>query len=278
MAICTICSNVVVALYPKLDGREPQRSTEATYPSCDAAIVQSCWICAKFADWLKDYDDRAWQAWLQGPLTNIFRASTCTLTGDRFSAPTSADMEEHPPADSICCCELRITDIFLWRCIDNEVIGCEIQLNFLRDTDFRGPVMHVNQKSPPGTNIESVREWIKGCEKDHKNCALSHETWYPTRLLDLSMPGATMKLIIAKETPPTGPYMTLSHRWGKHVYEQLTSQSESDFKTSINILTLPRVFQDAVDITRKLNVRYLWIDSLCIKQDKECGDWQVEAL
>ncbi|WAO87337.1 HET domain-containing protein [Fusarium falciforme] len=87
-----------------------------------------------------------------------------------------------------------------------------------------------------------------------------------------------MKLIIAKETPPTGPYMTLSHRWGKHVYEQLTSQSESDFKTSINISTLPRVFQDAVDITRKLNVRYLWIDSLCIKQDKECGDWQVEAL
>ncbi|KAM0438988.1 hypothetical protein ACHAPT_001749 [Fusarium lateritium] len=87
-----------------------------------------------------------------------------------------------------------------------------------------------------------------------------------------------MKLIIAKETPPTGPYMTLSHRWGKHVYEQLTSQSVDRFKTSIDISTLPRVFQDAIDMTRKLNVRYLWIDSLCIKQDKECGDWQVEAL
>lgn len=138
--------------------------------------------------------------------------------------------------------------------------------------------MYVNQKNPPGVDIERVREWIKECERDHKNCVSSHQIWYPTRLLDLGNPGATMKLIIAKEASPTRPYMTLSHRWGTHVYEQLTSQSESRFKMSIDISTLPRVFQDAVDMTRKLNVRYLWIDSLCIKQDKECGDWQVEAL
>lgn len=138
--------------------------------------------------------------------------------------------------------------------------------------------MYVNQRSLTGVNIERVREWIRGCEKDHENCVLSPQTWYPTRLLDLNVPGATMKVIIAKETQPAGPYMTLSHRWGKHVYEQLTSQSEGRFKTCIDISTLPRVFQDAIDITRKLKVRYLWIDSLCIKQDKECGDWQVEAL
>ncbi|EEU37221.1 uncharacterized protein NECHADRAFT_37072, partial [Fusarium vanettenii 77-13-4] len=138
--------------------------------------------------------------------------------------------------------------------------------------------MYVNQKSPPGVDLERVREWIKGCERDHKTCVLSHQIWYPTRLLDLATPGATMKLIIAKEIQPAGPYMTLSHRWGRHVYEQLTSRSEGRFKTSIDISTLPRVFQDAIDMTRKLNVRYLWIDSLCIKQDKECGDWQVEAL
>ncbi|KAJ3466554.1 hypothetical protein MRS44_004118 [Fusarium solani] len=278
MAICTICSNVVVALYPKLDGLEPRRSTEATYPSYDAAAVQSCWICAKFADWLKDDDDEAWQAWFQGPLTNVFRVETCALIGDGSSDPSSVDMEEDLPADSIGRRKLRISSMFLWRCLDSEEAGCQIQLNFLRDTDFQGPDMYANQKSPPGVDIERVREWIKGCEKDHKNCVLSHRIWYPTRLLDLGMPGATMKLIIAKETSPTGPYMTLSHRWGKHVYEQLTSQSEGRFKASIDISTLPRVFQDAIDMTRKLNVRYLWIDSLCIKQDKECGDWKVEAL
>ncbi|UPK91306.1 hypothetical protein LCI18_002241 [Fusarium solani-melongenae] len=278
MAICTICSNVVVALYPRLDGLEPQRSTEATYPSYDAVAVQSCWICAKFADWLKDDNDGAWQAWLQGPLANGFRAEIGTAIRDVSSDPSSVDVEEDLPADSIGCRKLRYTSMFLWRCLDGEEAGCQIQLNFLRDTDFQGPDMYVNQTSPPGVDIERVREWIKGCEKDHKNCVLPHQIWYPTRLLDLGTPGATMKLIIAKETSPTGPYMTLSHRWGKHVYEQLTSQSEGRFKRSIDVSTLPRVFQDAINMTRKLNVRYLWIDSLCIKQDKECGDWKVEAL
>ncbi|KAH7237212.1 heterokaryon incompatibility protein-domain-containing protein [Fusarium solani] len=278
MAICTICSNVVVAFYPKPDGLEPQRSTEATYPSYDAAAVQSCWICSKFAEWLKDDDDEAWQAWFQGPLTNVFQVETGALIGDGSSDPSSVDMEEDLPADSIGRRKLRIGSMFLWRCLDGEEAGCPIQLDFLRDIDFQGPDMYVSQKSPPGVDIERIREWIKGCKKDHKNCVLSHQIWYPTRLLDLGMPGATMKLIIAKETSPTGPYMTLSHRWGKHVYEQLTSQSEGRFKASIDISTLPRVFQDAIDMTRKLNVRYLWIDSLCIKQDKECGDWKVEAL
>ncbi|KAI8722804.1 HET domain-containing protein [Fusarium sp. LHS14.1] len=187
-------------------------------------------------------------------------------------------MEEDLPADSIGRRKLRVSSMFLWRCINGEEVGCEIQLDFLREIDFQGPDMYVNQKSPPGVDLEKVREWIKGCERDHKNCVISHQIWYPTRLLDLGKPGATVKLIIAKETSPTGPYMTLSHRWGKHVYEQLTSQSEGRLKSSIDISTLPRIFQDAIDMTRKLNVRYLWIDSLCIKQDKECGDWKVEAL
>jgi Heterokaryon incompatibility protein (HET) len=30
---------------------------------------------------------------------------------------------------------------------------------------------------------------------------------------------------------------------------------------------LPKTFQDAVAITQMLNIRYLWIDSLCIIQD-----------
>lgn len=39
---------------------------------------------------------------------------------------------------------------------------------------------------------------------------------------------------------------------------------------------LPPVFQEAVDFTRALGVRYLWIDSLCILQDDR-EEWAVEA-
>lgn len=39
---------------------------------------------------------------------------------------------------------------------------------------------------------------------------------------------------------------------------------------------MPKTFQDAVVITRKLGIRYLWIDSLCIIQDS-AQDWHHEA-
>jgi hypothetical protein len=39
--------------------------------------------------------------------------------------------------------------------------------------------------------------------------------------------------------------------------------------------TLPRLFQDAILITRRIGYRYLWIDSLCIVQDSP-NDWRQE--
>jgi hypothetical protein len=44
----------------------------------------------------------------------------------------------------------------------------------------------------------------------------------------------------------------------------------------IDFLTLPKTFQDAVIITRRLGLRYLWIDSLCIIQDS-ISDWEEES-
>lgn len=40
--------------------------------------------------------------------------------------------------------------------------------------------------------------------------------------------------------------------------------------------SLPRTFQDAIVITRRLGVQYIWIDSLCIVQD-DGDDWRKEA-
>ncbi|KAI9159016.1 HET-domain-containing protein [Paramyrothecium foliicola] len=44
----------------------------------------------------------------------------------------------------------------------------------------------------------------------------------------------------------------------------------------IRYADLPKTFQDAVHVTRKLKCRYLWIDSLCIVQD-DAKDWEAEA-
>jgi hypothetical protein len=40
---------------------------------------------------------------------------------------------------------------------------------------------------------------------------------------------------------------------------------------------LPRTFQDAIRLTRLFDIRYLWIDSLCIIQNS-IADWQTEVM
>lgn len=50
-------------------------------------------------------------------------------------------------------------------------------------------------------------------------------------------------------------------------------------KHDIPLLSLPSTFRDAIEVTTRLLVDYLWIDSLCIvqKTDDDSGDWQHEA-
>jgi hypothetical protein len=48
------------------------------------------------------------------------------------------------------------------------------------------------------------------------------------------------------------------------------------FAQGISFSTLPRLFQDAVEATRRLKYRYLWIDAFCIIQGDE-EDWQKES-
>jgi hypothetical protein len=47
-------------------------------------------------------------------------------------------------------------------------------------------------------------------------------------------------------------------------------------KQGIPLDTLPKTFQEAIAITRHLNQKFLWIDSLCIIQDS-ARDWEVES-
>ena len=47
-------------------------------------------------------------------------------------------------------------------------------------------------------------------------------------------------------------------------------------KHEIPVARLSQTFKDVINVTRKLGIRYLWIDSLCIVQDDK-NDWESEA-
>lgn len=79
-------------------------------------------------------------------------------------------------------------------------------------------------------------------------------------------------------------YIAPSHCWGGSISPILTTGTLKQFQEFLPFDDLPANFRDAIIITRKLGIRYLWIDSLCILQNPNPGsedhdskrDWQKE--
>ncbi|KAL8883645.1 MAG: hypothetical protein Q9215_008112 [Flavoplaca cf. flavocitrina] len=84
---------------------------------------------------------------------------------------------------------------------------------------------------------------------------------------------------IAGSEPIDTEYVTLSHRWGQASIFRLTKDTFTRLRDGFNSSILPQTFQDAMAFAkRNLNIRYMWIDSLCIFQDADDrSDWIKEA-
>jgi hypothetical protein len=77
----------------------------------------------------------------------------------------------------------------------------------------------------------------------------------------------------------TGPYATLSHRWGDKQPIKLEASTLEIFQDGLKLSNLPKTFRECVMVTQQLGIRYLWIDSLCIIQPVEgdSSDWDAES-
>nr|ADT63893.1 HET domain protein pin-c2 [Neurospora crassa] len=168
---------------------------------------------------------------------------------------------------------------------------------------FQPPMAYNDQN--PENNVLLLKDWLENCRRNHKRCREIKKTtmdtgthFLPTRLLDVqafgtgsdpsSHLGDDVRLVYL--SPPTmgsesadtikspQPYFTLSHCWGPPEKRPTTTTKAnlSQRMERIPFVELPRTFQDAIEMTRKLGHRYLWIDSLCIVQDDE-QDWAREA-
>ncbi|KAJ0271366.1 hypothetical protein COL940_011091 [Colletotrichum noveboracense] len=140
-------------------------------------------------------------------------------------------------------------------------------------------------------SVTQMAEWVSRCANEHPNCKRRHGSldFIPTRVLDVgtekSWPPKYIKLVDTKEMGVKGPYMTLSHCWGKGKFVQLTEKDMEEFTTTgIPWETAPHGqdicsnvnFAQALKITWLLKQRYIWIDSVCIIQDSK-DDWNVES-
>ncbi|KAJ4985521.1 hypothetical protein SVAN01_08992 [Stagonosporopsis vannaccii] len=122
--------------------------------------------------------------------------------------------------------------------------------------------------------FSTLRGWIQQCSTSHRRCQrFLQEPYLPTRVVEI-LDSRSVRL---RETDnENGLYTCLSHCWGVQPIIRTTTASIAAHRTSIPWANLPKTFQDAVNITSRLGIKYIWIDSLCILQD-DLNDWRHEG-
>jgi hypothetical protein len=140
--------------------------------------------------------------------------------------------------------------------------------------------------------FETVVTWFETCVRGHEVCRLGGEgdlvkeeevVKLPHRVLDVKDVSGDEGVIRLVETENgdverKGQYVALSHRWPVNPKEHFmtTRPVLEERKRVIKVEDMPANYRDAVVVTRRLGIRYLWIDSLCIVQD-DARDWEREA-
>jgi len=125
--------------------------------------------------------------------------------------------------------------------------------------------------------------WLNTCITEHASCIASATApILPKRIIDvLPEDEQTHARLILPVTNTTARFVALSHCWGSQEKNtgmvRLTSENQTTWQQNgIDVHSLPLNFRDAITVTRRLGIRYLWIDALCILQDST-ADWVAAA-
>jgi hypothetical protein len=103
----------------------------------------------------------------------------------------------------------------------------------------------------------------------------------PSRVLDVGEAGdASDPFLYVPDdaSQGQGTYVALSYCWGKDTgsFVMTTNSNIHERRAGIPLSSLPTTLREAVYITRRLDIRYLWIDALCTIQGCE-DDWTSNA-
>src|SRR2546421_4791973 len=128
-------------------------------------------------------------------------------------------------------------------------------------------------------NFETIKSWIAICTTSHTSvdeftgCGTPEWENKQSKLYDLKIIDVTHDCIV---TLPEGKsYIALSYVWGQSTTltankgNQDALSQPGGLSRAAEKVPIARTILDAIILTRKANLRYIWVDSLCIVQDDE---------
>jgi hypothetical protein len=120
---------------------------------------------------------------------------------------------------------------------------------------------------PRAADFKQLASWIEKCDRDHHHEELievSGRSSQSTRFIDVNN-----KCIVEKSLG--NEYAALSYTWGNREQFQLSQEWLSELKKPQSLLRvddyLSNVVKDAIAACERLDIPFLWIDTLCIVHD-----------
>ncbi|PMD20650.1 HET-domain-containing protein [Hyaloscypha hepaticicola] len=98
----------------------------------------------------------------------------------------------------------------------------------------------------------------------------------PKRVIYIGRTDTTSDPYLLETDNEIGAWVALSHCWGQGASFTTTTTNLLERKRGIPFADFPATFQDAITISRRLGIKNLWIDSLCIIQDS-ASDWLEQS-
>ncbi|KAK3374902.1 heterokaryon incompatibility protein-domain-containing protein [Podospora didyma] len=168
-----------------------------------------------------------------------------------------------------------------------------------------GETVEIAPASDSDLAFTRASRWLSHCVDSHESCrhpaaaapgkgSDSSSESRPRRLLRINQSPVvasaysvgersinSVTLIESLSVSPELPYVALSYCWGPPVLGMkivttVRSNLEAHQQRGIPLSELPQTVQDAIVVSARLGVTYIWVDALCIVQD-DADDWAREA-
>ncbi|RGP81760.1 hypothetical protein FLONG3_145 [Fusarium longipes] len=233
-------------------------------------LIHSSW--KSFCDSLDNYCPFCWIVW------SHIRDSPTALYHNENRLVFNVWLDRHNP--------LRGGGI-LWLKCSAEIKDYKfVKLMFQRTTkqQFEEKLARtpVEQHMGSETTVKTVKGWISACDRSGddgcvaKRRSVMNSLVIPTRLIDVhGCNSQAWSLVETTKHQDFSKYVALSHRWTADT-PRLLRDNYVATQAGRPDSAVPRKYQDVFVLCRKLDIRYVWIDSLCILQDS-ADDFLREA-
>ncbi|KAI3341863.1 heterokaryon incompatibility protein-domain-containing protein [Ustulina deusta] len=145
------------------------------------------------------------------------------------------------------------------------------------------PASSISPLRPLGTDVASdavfsnIRSWLKTCETTHEECKQpGTSSPLPLRFIDVNPGGDVNKTDMQARLVAVSPdhgipprYLCLSYCWGSSQRVVALKANVNTLQEAIPVGELGQTIRDALETTKRLGFRYLWVDALCIVQDDD---------